>query len=257
MLNLSQNYSIEKNDKIDNSKNIKQIQPYFQLIISNKNKNVYLKNKKNRKLKTINNSNSSNGRWSKEEHNKFIEAIIKFGNDWKKIQKYIPSRTSTQARSHAQKFLLKFRNSKFFKQNNIDINLSWAKTIKFIKSKFSNDELEFVLKNIHCNNYNNKEKNNFFNKIKTDYTVFNSDNSETIFSDYNNNNLFFCDYNKENEFNYFSLNEENDNIKDNNNNNDYIQSFIKTFNRKYSYFSDLDFTINDINNIYQEHNNNL
>ena len=69
--------------------------------------------------------------------------------------------------------------------------------------------------------------------------------------------MFFCDYNKENEFNYFSLNEENDNIKDNNNNNDYIQSFIKTFNRKYSYFSDLDFTINDINNIYQEHNNNL
>ena len=51
MLNLSQNYSIEKNDKIDNTKNIKQIQPYFQLIISNKNKNVYLKNKKNRKLK--------------------------------------------------------------------------------------------------------------------------------------------------------------------------------------------------------------
>ena len=258
MLNLSQNYSIEKNDKIDNTKNIKQIQPYFQLIISNKNKNVYLKNKKNRKLKTINNSNSSNGRWSKEEHNKFIEAIIKFGNDWKKIQKYIPSRTSTQARSHAQKFLMKFRNSTFFKQNNIDSNLSWAKTIQFIKNKFSNEELEIVLKNIHCNIYNNEEKKNSFKKINSDYTNFNSDDSITIFSNFNNNNFISCDYNKENELHcLYSLNEENDNIKKYENNHDYIQSFIQNFNRKYSYINDFDFTINDINNIYYDHNNNL
>ena len=265
MLNISQNYSIEQNDTIipsDNSENIKYIkhfiQPYFHLIMAKKKNKFYLQKKKNRKLKTINNSNSSNGRWSKEEHNKFIEAIIKFGNDWKKIQKYIPSRTSTQARSHAQKFLMKFRNSTFFKQNNIDSNLSWAKTIQFIKNKFSNEELEIVLKNIHCNIYNNEEKKNSFKKINSDYTNFNSDDSITIFSNFNNNNFISCDYNKENELHFlYSLNEENENIKNYENNHDYIQSFIQNFNRKYSYINDFDFTINDINNIYYDHNNNL
>lgn len=29
-------------------------------------------------------SESENGRWSAEEHNRFIDAIIKYGNDWKK-----------------------------------------------------------------------------------------------------------------------------------------------------------------------------
>ena len=266
MLNISQNYSLEKeNNKIipsENSQNIKYIkqfiQPYFNLIISKKKTNFYLQKKKNRKLKTINNTNSSNGRWSKEEHNKFIEAIIKFGNDWKKIQKYIPSRTSTQARSHAQKFLMKFRNSNFFKQNNIDSKLSWAKTIQFIKSNFSNDELEFVLKNIQCNIYKNKEKKNSFKKINSEFTDFNSDDSITIYSNFNNNNFIFCDYYKENDINYlYSLNEENVNLEDNNNNHDYIQTFIQNFNRKYSYINDFDFTINDINNIYYDHNKHL
>ena len=52
------------------------------------------------------------GRWTKEEHKKFIEAIIKFGNDWKEVQAYINTRTSTQARSHAQKFFEKIKKNK-------------------------------------------------------------------------------------------------------------------------------------------------
>ena len=63
------------------------------------------------------------GRWSKEEHKKFIEAIIKFGNDWKEVQGYINTRTSTQARSHAQKFFEKIKKNKIlknFKSLNID-----------------------------------------------------------------------------------------------------------------------------------------
>ena len=153
---------------------------------------------------------------------------------------------------------MKFRNSTFFKQNNIDSNLSWAKTIQFIKNKFSNEELEIVLKNIHCKIDNNEEKKNSFKKINSDYTNFNSDDSITIFSNFNNNNFISCDYNKENELHcLYSLNEENDNIKKYENNHDYIQSFIQNFNRKYSYINDFDFTINDINNIYYDHNNNL
>ena len=58
-------------------------------------------NKRNEKL--------NSGRWKPNEHDKFLEAIIIYGNDWKLVQKCIKSRSSTQARSHAQKFLLKLR----------------------------------------------------------------------------------------------------------------------------------------------------
>jgi len=52
---------------------------------------------------------NNSGRWKELEHKKFLEAIIMNGNDWKAVHKYIKSRSSTQARSHAQKFLLKLR----------------------------------------------------------------------------------------------------------------------------------------------------
>ena len=57
--------------------------------------------------KTIENFN--NGRWSDEEHKKFLEGILEYGNEWKKVQKIIKTRSSTQARSHAQKFFLKIK----------------------------------------------------------------------------------------------------------------------------------------------------
>ena len=50
------------------------------------------------------------GRWTDEEHIKFIKGILEYGNEWKMVQKIIKSRTSTQARSHAQKFFLKLKN---------------------------------------------------------------------------------------------------------------------------------------------------
>jgi SHAQKYF class myb-like DNA-binding protein len=45
------------------------------------------------------------GRWTKEEHHKFLEAIQIYGRDWKQVQYYVGTRSSTQARSHAQKVL--------------------------------------------------------------------------------------------------------------------------------------------------------
>lgn len=54
-------------------------------------------------------SQFNTGRWSDEEHKLFLEAILLYGNEWKKVQKYIHTRSSTQARSHAQKFFLRLK----------------------------------------------------------------------------------------------------------------------------------------------------
>jgi SHAQKYF class myb-like DNA-binding protein len=48
-----------------------------------------------------------NGRWTKEEHQSFVEAIKLHGKNWKKVEEYVGTRTGAQIRSHAQKFFLK------------------------------------------------------------------------------------------------------------------------------------------------------
>ena len=62
-------------------------------------------------------SKRSNGRWTREEHTLFVEAIKKFGKNWKKVEDYIGTRTGAQIRSHAQKFFL--RLEKDLKGNDI------------------------------------------------------------------------------------------------------------------------------------------
>jgi SHAQKYF class myb-like DNA-binding protein len=43
----------------------------------------------------------SNGRWSDEEHDRFIQALKMYGKDWSKVHKYVGTRSSAQTRSHA------------------------------------------------------------------------------------------------------------------------------------------------------------
>ena len=87
--------NLNNEEKNDSPENIEQ---------NNDSKNENEMNKSN------SNSNEYNsGRWSNEEHNKFIEGILKYGNEWKKVQNIIKTRTSTQARSHAQKFFLRIK----------------------------------------------------------------------------------------------------------------------------------------------------
>lgn len=66
--------------------------------------------------KTSEDINSHGGRWTQEEHKKFIKGLKIYGKDWIQIQNYIGTRTSAQTRSHAQKFFGKLQRKKKFKE---------------------------------------------------------------------------------------------------------------------------------------------
>ena len=72
--------------------------------------------------KENNNGQFHTGRWTEEEHQKFIEGILEYGNEWKKVQQIIKTRSSTQARSHAQKFFLRVK--KIIKNNGESFNIN-------------------------------------------------------------------------------------------------------------------------------------
>lgn len=173
--------------------------------------------------KKVNVSNSdledvNNGRWNKEEQNRFAEAVLKFGNDWKKIQNYVFSRNITQIRSHAQKFLMKLKENKFVKDKGFVNNLSWTKVMNYLNKTLSYDELKELLFSVEKlgekkngkKNYKNlkKIKKNNKNKEKTEYSM--NDSPTNSISETNNNNSYYLEYDKDgnNNYNNFNLNEE-------------------------------------------------
>ena len=44
------------------------------------------------------------GTWTLDEHKRFLEALKKYGNSWKKIEAYVKTRSKVQIRSHCQKY---------------------------------------------------------------------------------------------------------------------------------------------------------
>lgn len=57
-----------------------------------------------------------NGRWTKEEHQRFVEAIKIYGKSWKKVEEFVGTRSGAQIRSHAQKFFLRLEKELKTKQ---------------------------------------------------------------------------------------------------------------------------------------------
>ncbi|RHY33360.1 hypothetical protein DYB32_001695 [Aphanomyces invadans] len=49
------------------------------------------------------------GRWTSEEHERFLSGFRLHGHKWKRVQMVVRSRTVTQVRTHAQKYLLKLQ----------------------------------------------------------------------------------------------------------------------------------------------------
>ena len=172
---------------------------------------------------------SQNGRWTKEEHTRFIDAIIKYGNDWKKVQRHVATRTSTQARSHAQKFLMKLKRSEKIRNKKINLNLSWAKSISLIKSEFTTSELKDLLYSVSTS----KKRKSSQSEKNEDICSTNEDEDLTLTS--NDDVNMSCNW----------YNEENDNIDVNSikrrKDSEYIKNFFDNFNtRKFSFEINVD-----------------
>ena len=171
------------------------------------------------KLSLSKKKNIKEGRWTKEENKKFIEAFIENGKKWKIIQKYVESRTCAQTRSHAQKFLLKLKsisNEEFnFKNDSIkNLNdiLEEIKKKKGIKNLDDNDDKKYlidILLNLSercCEN--NSTGNNNKNNIND---ISPNDDNKSI----NNNNNKNIDKEEIKKNNVNNKDEENLNINNN------------------------------------------
>ena len=164
---------------------------------------------------TSESGDSNNGRWGKDEQRRFAEAVLKYGNDWKKIQNHVFSRNITQVRSHAQKYLMKLKESNFLKDKGLEKSLSWTKVMNFLANALTYDELKDILFGVEQIGHKKTGKKNYKNlkKIKKNNNNF-SEKSSNISSDSNNyansetnNSTLFCEYDTD-DSNIFNLNEE-------------------------------------------------
>ena len=105
----------------------------------------------------INNGTHSDGRWNSDEHKRFIIGCLLYGNNWKKVEGYVQTRTSTQIRSHAQKFLIKLK--KKYKINELNYNNEKDTSNFIIKIDENNDENNKDEIDIMINKLDNSNQN--------------------------------------------------------------------------------------------------
>jgi len=79
--------------------------------------------------------NKAAGRWTKEEHQKFIEGLKRYGKNWKQVEEHVGTRNGAQIRSHAQKFFNRLErefNLKFEDLNLQSDKLRFEETLKLM-----------------------------------------------------------------------------------------------------------------------------
>ena len=125
--------------------------------------------------------NTNRGKWSYEEHIRFIESFVNYGKKWKIIQKYIGTRSCNQIISHAQKFFLRLKELKSdkycfnFKNNNIQ-SLSDVINIIARSNKTGKNDKKYIIDTLidltelnirtRRKKYSKRKKYNFMVKIQ-------------------------------------------------------------------------------------------
>ena len=187
--------------------------------LKHKQRHVPIKNNNNI---SYNDKNYSAGRWKSDEHQRFVDAIIRYGNNWRQVQRCVGTRSSTQTRSHAQKFFEKLKRSKIFKTEKYDFSKNSLKILHDIMKSLPDKEYNQALKALHSLSY---ERNT---NSENDKNIIQNNNDDINYINYNNNNNN-CFENNEN-------NLENNNYDGNNNMNNNICNeenikLIKLFNQ--------------------------
>ena len=137
---------------------------------------------------------SNEGRWSEEEHEKFLEGIVIYGINWKRVKTLIETRTNRQVRSHAQKFFYKM---KLCKDESLGIDFT-SNTIRNLRDMINHIK-------------NNNSNYNIINVFK--YLTYKFDNLGKLRK---NKNIAFKRSKLSTQSNIINLKEDNSNIKDNN-----------------------------------------
>ena len=122
-------------------------------------------------LKCNNQKKVSNGRWTKSEHKQFLEAMNQFGHNWRKVEAYMGTRTSSQIRSHAQKYFLKIKAEKYQAES---ASVTFSLNTSLHQEKYSNaiqitKQKPFKIVNIKFESTIQKlemQSNNFQNNLK-------------------------------------------------------------------------------------------
>ena len=135
------------------------------------------------KKKSSYNPYINKGRWTEDERNNFIQGIVLYGINWKKVKSLIPTRTAVQVRSHAQKFFLKMKECKD-KILGIDFSLNSINNIKDMinQIKFINPNYDVIniLKRLSNKLINNRRKFKDIHKknIKNQNTFISQNNNK-------------------------------------------------------------------------------
>jgi len=134
------------------------------------------------------------GRWHPEEHQRFIEALLKFGNDWKSVQRYVGSRSSTQARSHAQKFFVKIGKTQI-ENLQLDFENNSLKSLNIMANNLNNDQMARAIKSLNelafdkknsgrKNGKPTKYENPNFNKLGDEFNFEHNEREDDSHDDY-------------------------------------------------------------------------
>ena len=166
------------------------------------------------------NKKLNGGRWTNEEHDKFLNGLQLYGTIWKKFKNLIKTRTLLQVRSHAQKFYLKMKlcknedlginftsdsisnlNDMINQIKRVNNNYNIVNIFKYLNNEFNNSQGKFKKKSIDANlkNLYIHEEANKLNFEVENIKKENINNFEKNIIDYVKNNFFLDNLNYDEE----------------------------------------------------------